>query len=204
MLTLWNKVRVVPEEAKKKITGGRLNGKTDINPMFRIKTLTEQFGICGIGWYYEITRQWLEQGNKIAGTDDCETAAFVNINLYIKQGEDWSKPVPGTGGSSFITKESKGNYTSDEAYKMALTDAISVACKALGIGADVYWEQDKISTKYSKDEKAEKDANLSLAIQEARECKTIQELETVWKNWISFRTEVTFKDAVVKRKGELS
>jgi hypothetical protein len=26
---------------------------------------------------------------------------------------------------------------------MALTDAISVACKALGIAADVYWEADK-------------------------------------------------------------
>lgn len=30
---------------------------------------------------------------------------------------------------------------------MALTDAISVACKALGIGADVYWDKD--STKYN-------------------------------------------------------
>ena len=28
-------------------------------------------------------------------------------------------------------------YTSDECYKMALTDALSVACKALGVAADV-------------------------------------------------------------------
>ena len=38
-------------------------------------------------------------------------------------------------------------YTSDECYKMALTDAISVACRALGVGADVYWEADR--SKYS-------------------------------------------------------
>ena len=48
----------------------------------------------------------------------------------------------------FVAKESKGLHTSDECFKMAMTDAISVACKALGIGADVYWEKDK--TKYTK------------------------------------------------------
>ena len=139
-LSIYNKVRAVPDDAQKKITGGRLSGKTDINPMWRIKVLTEQFGPCGIGWYYEITKQWLEAGanNEIAG--------FCNINLYVKDGENWSKPIAGTGGSAFIAKEKNGPYTSDEVYKMALTDAISVACKALGIGADIYWSADK--TKY--------------------------------------------------------
>ena len=33
---------------------------------------------------------------------------------------------------------------------MALTDAISVSCKALGVGADVYWDKD--DTKYTKPE----------------------------------------------------
>jgi hypothetical protein len=202
MLTLWNKVREVPKEAKKMITGGRLNGKTDINPMFRIKTLTEQFGTCGIGWYYEITNQWLEKGNKIANTEDYETAAFVNINLYLKQGDDWSKPIPGTGGSSFVTKESKGNYTSDEAYKMALTDAISVSCKSLGIGADVYWEQDKIISKYT-DKNEGVNPDLLLAIREANESKTIQDLESVWKRWSCFRSESIFKNAVIQKKGKL-
>ena len=32
---------------------------------------------------------------------------------------------------------------------MALTDAISVACKALGFGADIYWEAGR--TKYNAD-----------------------------------------------------
>lgn len=141
-LELWEKVRSVPATALKKIEGGRLNGKSDINPMWRIKTLTEQFGICGIGWKYEITRQWLETG----GND--EISAFVNIDLYIKGKDKWSEAIPGTGGSSFVAKEKSGLYTSDECFKMALTDAISVACKALGFGADVYWDKD--TTKYSQ------------------------------------------------------
>ena len=140
-LELWNKVRSVPETAKKKITGGRLNGFTDINPVYRLKVLTEQFGPCGMGWYYEITDRWIE-----CGAND-EKAAFVNINLYTNDpSSGWSKPIAGTGGSMLVAKEIKGLYTSDECFKMALTDALSVACKALGIGADVYWDKD--STKY--------------------------------------------------------
>jgi hypothetical protein len=34
---------------------------------------------------------------------------------------------------------------------MALTDAISVACKSLGMAADIYWESDR--TKYDTQEK---------------------------------------------------
>ncbi|NLY46828.1 MAG: hypothetical protein GX053_12705 [Tissierella sp.] len=136
-LKLYNEVRIVPETAKKPIQGGRLKGMTDINPMWRIKVLTEQFGPCGVGWYYDIVDKRIEQG----GND--ELVAFVDINLYVKIGQEWSKPISGTGGSSFVTKESRGLYTSDECFKMALTDAISVSCKALGIGADVYFEKDR-------------------------------------------------------------
>lgn len=140
-MTIYNKVRSCPSNALKPITAGRLKGKSDIDPMWRIKLLTELFGVCGFGWYYEITKQWLETGA------NGEIAAFVNIDLYVRQGDEWSKPIQGTGGSAFVAKESKGPYTSDECFKMALTDAISVACKALGFAADVYWNNDR--TKYS-------------------------------------------------------
>lgn len=139
-LELYEKIRQVPAEAKKTINAGRLKGMTDINPMWRIKALTEQFGVCGIGWYYECTKQWIEEVNN-------ERVACVNINLYIKVDGEWSKPIFGTGGSKLSTVEKGGVYVSDECYKMATTDAISVACKSLGMGADVYWDKDR--TKYS-------------------------------------------------------
>lgn len=149
-MQIYDKVRVVPKEAQKKINGGRMNGKTDINPMWRIRALTEIFGPCGIGWYYDITNKWLEPGS------DGEVAAFVEIALYIKQDGEWSKPVVGIGGNSFVTKERNGYYTSDECYKMALTDAISVACKALGFGADIYWDSDPAKYTQYKKEAAQK------------------------------------------------
>lgn len=147
-LQIYDTVRAVPDSAKKPISGGRLSGKTDINPMWRIKVLTEQFGPCGIGWYYKPVRKWTE-------TVGDEVAAFVDIELYIRQNGEWSMPIPGTGGSMLVEKQKGGLYLCDECYKMATTDAISVSCKQLGIGADVYWEEDasKYMAEYQNHEK---------------------------------------------------
>lgn len=140
-MDIYDQVRQCPQDALKPIQAGRLKGKSDINPMWRIKMLTQLFGAVGIGWYYEINKQWLEPCGE-------EVAAFCDISLYIKVDGEWSKPIQGVGGSMFAAKEKNGVYVSDEAYKMALTDAISVACKALGFAADVYWNTD--STKYQQ------------------------------------------------------
>ena len=146
-LDIYNAVRSVPQEAKKTIEKGRLKGFTDINPMWRIKVLTEQFGPCGIGWKYEtVGREFREGANGVC-------CVFVDINLYVKIDGAWSEGIPGTGGATFVAKESSGLHTSDECVKMATTDALSVACKSLGIGADVYWDKDK--TKYDKDDQPE-------------------------------------------------
>ena len=147
-LEIYNKYREVPAEAKKRISGGRMNGKTDINPMWRLKSLTEQFGPCGIGWYYKVINKWIEPYGD-------EIAAFADIELYVKVDGEWSAPIAGTGGSMFVAKEKSGIHVSDECYKMATTDAISVACKQLGFGADVYWEADK--SKYDAEEIKDED-----------------------------------------------
>ena len=144
-LEIYNKGRTVPKEALKPITAGRLKGKSDINPMWRIKKLTEIFGPCGIDWYPEIVREEIIEG--ASG----EMMAQVDVLLRFKVDGEWSAPIPGTGGSMFVENEKNGKHTSDEAFKMAYTDALSVCCKMLGIAADVYFEAD--TTKYSaKDE----------------------------------------------------
>lgn len=139
-LEIYNKLRVVPQTAIKPIMAGRLKGKSDINPMWRIKAMTETFGVCGIGWKYEVTKQWTE-------TFGQEVKAYCNINLYVKVDGEWSEAIPGTGGSSEVESQRTGLYVSDECYKMALTDALSVAMKALGVAADIYYQMD--ATKYS-------------------------------------------------------
>lgn len=134
-LSVYERARQAPASALKKILGGRLKGMSDINPMFRIKRITEIFGPCGFGWKYEIVNQKFE-------TQGQEVKCFMQINLYVKMDDKWSEPIPGVGGSDFVSREKNGLFVNDECEKMALTDALSVAMKALGVAADVYWGKD--------------------------------------------------------------
>lgn len=137
-LEIYEMARNVPEEAKKPITGGKLSGYTNINPQFRIKRLTEMFGPCGIGWWYEIVDRRLERVN-----DTPEIVCFVDILLYYTYKGVVSRPIPGTGGNTFVMNTKSGYQASDECFKMALTDAISVASKMIGVAGDVYWVEDR-------------------------------------------------------------
>lgn len=194
-MRFYNAVKVVPETAKRKITGGRLNGKTDINPMWRIKVLTEQFGICGIGWYYEIANQWLEPYGE-------EVAAFVAIKMYVKVDGEWSKPICGVGGSMFVEMQKGGVHVSDECYKMATTDAISVACKQLGIGADVYWDKD--ATKYTDSVQPSEDAGKRFAEVEAELRRTGYGVKSICRTYkvddIYALSDLQIKDFLQKIK----
>lgn len=176
-LEIYNKIKSVPKEAKKTITGGRLSGMTDIKPMWRIEKLTEVFGMCGIGWKAPITNKEIIEGA------NGEKVAIVDIELFVKVGDKWSEGITGTGGSSFIAKEKQGLYTSDECFKMAYTDALSVACKSLGMGADVYWGDSKYNTE--EDEPTEEDAkNYVLTFGKYKDKKLIDVLNTSYKSYL--------------------
>lgn len=140
-MRIYTALQVTPQEARKTIRGGRLNGFTDINPMWRIKKLTELFGPCGLGWKVEVVK------SELVPSETGEVKAFVHINLYVSEGSVWSDPIPGFGGSSFVSKEKTGLFVSDECFKMAFTDAIGSACKMLGMSADIFFEKDR--TKYT-------------------------------------------------------
>jgi hypothetical protein len=145
-MELWEKVHKPPQSALKQIGGGRLRGMTDINPQWRLEAATEIFGPCGIGWKYTIDKQWLEP----AQNGEIAAFAIISLSYHLEDTEGWSEPIPGIGGSMFVEEETKGPHVSDEAYKMAVTDALSVAFKALGFGAEVYagrWDGSKYKEK---------------------------------------------------------
>lgn len=146
-LSIYERVRNVPDNAKKSIGAGRLKGMTDISPMWRIKTLTEVFGPAGKGWWPENVQFSTHPATDGTVSVQCELDLFVVID-----GEK-SAPIHGVGGAMLIAKERAGLYHDDEAFKKAYTDAQSVACKLLGVGADVYWSKD--STKYTAPQSAQ-------------------------------------------------
>jgi hypothetical protein len=139
-MKVYDAFRTVPESAKKTIQGGPLKGFTDINPMWRLKQLTEVFGPCGKGWKIENVDFDTLEGPK------GEIGVFCTLNLYVRYQGEWSEPIFGVGGSRVVVDDSRGAHLDDEGYKKAYTDAISIACKALGMCADIYFAADVKTT----------------------------------------------------------
>ena len=212
-LRFYELLRKVPGTALKQIGAGRLKGMSDVNPVWRIKAMTEAFGPCGIGWKYEIVKQWQEVYGQ-------EVKSFTNINLYIKVDGQWSDPIPGTGGATIVEVNSKGQYVNDEGHKMSLTDALSVAMKALGVAADVYYSKDayvadnKYSQYYNQTEQNQttqqpvtqtaEQAQFTQAIQaEITACQNTNTLLGVWNKYPNLWKNAQFSGAVTARKDQL-
>lgn len=132
-----------PGNALKTIQAGNLKGKSDINPQWRIEALTEMFGLCGYGWRFEVVEKTVQP------LDDGQIILFMQINLYVKDGDAWSAPIPGFGGEMIREKNKNGLVPNDEAYKMCLTDALGNAAKCIGVAADIY--RGMYDSKYSRE-----------------------------------------------------
>lgn len=193
-LRFYQQACEVPQDALKPIRAGRLKGMSDVNPMWRMKRLTEIFGPCGFGWKYTIDRQWVEVYGQ-------EVKCFCNVSLFVRDPEtkEWSEAIPGSGGSAIVSVESKGPYVNDEGYKMALTDALSIAMKPLGIGANIWYgskatgHNESKYEQYTTDQPAQvaqqpyrprqeayTETQQTQALAELKRCKTYTEAQQVW------------------------
>lgn len=127
---------VLPPEAYKPVPGTRVKGPdgreralTDIDPAYLTEAVTEAFGPCGIGWWYQHDgdRMLVEQVTKTkrsGGTYDQWRAAIPQFYLYYiyldESGEEQiSKPVLSSGASD--------NSDYGYAIRGAITNAIAAA-----------------------------------------------------------------------------
>lgn len=164
---------------------------TDIRPMWRIEKLTEIFGPCGFGWKAPIRNKAIIDGA------NGEKIAIVDIDLYVKQDGEWSEPIAGTGGSTFVSNEKNGLYTNDECFKMAYTDALSVACKSLGFGADIYWGESKYVEKEDITSKEEAGAyKITFGKAKGKTIKEIVETDKQYANWLLENGDEKIKKAL--------
>ena len=91
-LEIYNKFKSVPENAMKPFDNGKFKG-TDINTMWRIKCLTEEFGAIGFGWTLRTVRTW----NEVC--ENGEVLAFAEVAMKIKQNGEWSEEWTAVGGN---------------------------------------------------------------------------------------------------------
>ena len=188
-LNIYEKVRACPDEALKPILGGKLKGKSDINPMWRIKKLTELFGPCGVGWKTTEESFWTTPGS------GGEVIAWCSIKLLWRDsaGVEWSEPVFGIGGAMMVETQRGNLVTNDDAFKMAYTDAISVAAKALGLGADVYFENDK--DKYTSEKRSGGEQ-----VQQAPSKPVLSSKGRDWKAAVAFTASQSDSAEVISKK----
>jgi hypothetical protein len=125
-IRVWNSCQSTPSEYLKDFKkAGGFSGKS-IDPVYRIRKLTELFGPCGQGWCFVQEDQWSESGS----------GAYV---VYVRGHLWWKDPET---GATYQTMSHTGGTVADrapdEAYKMAETDALGKCCLDLGMSADVY------------------------------------------------------------------
>ncbi|NNP72098.1 hypothetical protein A7P53_06420 [Acinetobacter defluvii] len=131
-LKIWNDVKQTPTNFLKKIEFGYLKGKSDINPQWRLMAMTQAFGPVGHGWTYRIVRTWSETAP--SGSVMC----FAEVAVKTKFEGAWGEEFSGVGGSEIVELAKGQLKANDEGYKKAVTDALGVAFKAIGVAADVY------------------------------------------------------------------
>lgn len=172
----------VPQNALKPIGGGNLKGKTEINPQWRIEALTEKFGLCGIGWRFQVV------DTQVTPLADGQILLYMRINLFIKVNGKWSEPIPGFGGDFIVEKNKHGLCPNDDAYKMCLTDALSNAAKCIGVAADVY--RGLYDTKYNRYTPNEAQAQPAAQPTAQQPAAAQYPVEDTWVKKVSGHTQV--------------
>lgn len=130
-LKVWNELSHTDPKYTKPFDRGGFKG-TATNPTWQLKRLTEVFGPIGFGWYYEVSDIQTHKA------DTGHIMIYLGLNLFVKQDNEWSKPIHGRGGDFVVTINKNGMKSDDEAFKKAETDALGNAMKKLGMSADVH------------------------------------------------------------------
>lgn len=108
----------------------------DVNQQWKYQIMTEVYGLCGIGWKWNIKRLWTEY------MKENQRVAIAEVEVNILQDGIWSSPIQGVGVSMFVDGESSDH----EAFKKATTDALSEALRMIGVASDIYaghWDGSK-------------------------------------------------------------
>lgn len=191
-LALWNSVsKTDPSATKTSNQGGR--EQTSINGYWMIKQATEQFGMVGIGWGWEVMEERWDDGAMIPikqddGTTRLEQSKTHTIKLKLwfmsdgKRGE-----VIQYGHTQAIYKSKWGVSDDGEAPKKSLMDAIKKALSMLGFCSDIFTGmfEDReylaqLQTEQAIEKAENKDAEISAKRAEANEY-ILRHLETIKK-----------------------
>lgn len=130
-LAIWNQVATTDPKHTKEVS--QRGGFTSIDAMYNIQRATEVFGPVGRGWGYRTKNQTL-----LVGKDKDQALAIVDLAVWHADPLDPDKiynfgPIRATN----VLIDAKGRIDED-AFKKAMTDALTKGLSHLGFSADVF------------------------------------------------------------------
>tara|TARA_Y100000310_G_C20689941_1_gene821571 strand:+ start:616 stop:1350 length:735 start_codon:yes stop_codon:yes gene_type:complete len=125
-----------------KYTKDGQQGMSSIDGYYMFQKATEAFGMCGIGWGYEVIEEDYRTGGPIYDKGKTEVIAheidhMLRVKFWYMQGETKGE-LTHYGITRYVYSSKYGPITDEEAPKKSLTDAIKKCLSMLGFCADVY------------------------------------------------------------------
>jgi hypothetical protein len=117
-------------------------GLSSIDGYYIFQQATKAFGMCGIGWGYEILEEKYQVGAPVLSPDKKaelgnEIDHMLLVKLWFMQG-DKKGELSHYGITRYVYGSKYGLITDEEAPKKSLTDAIKKCLSMLGFCSDVY------------------------------------------------------------------
>jgi len=176
----WDKVKKTDPKRVKPITGKQYSGNSP-QPYYLVERMTEEFGMCGIGWGINILNERMER------LADNEILHVAVVELWYKH-EGQTGSISQIGQTKACYKKKDGGLMVDEdAPKKSVTDALTKCMSYLGFAGDIFsgqWDDSKyvqeLKSEFTHDNKAidttEAEKNLNNAVK-----KGTAGLRKVWE-----------------------
>jgi hypothetical protein len=146
-MEFWEKVKKTDPKRVKAITGKQYKGNSP-QPYYLVERMTQEFGMCGIGWGLNIISERME---RLSDTDVLHVAV---VELwYVK--DDIKGAITQIGQTKALYKKNDGGLMVDEdAPKKSVTDAMTKCMSYLGFAGDIFsgqWDDSKYVQELTKE-----------------------------------------------------
>jgi hypothetical protein len=146
-MTFWESVKKTDPKRVKPITGKQYKGNSP-QPYYLVERMTEQFGMCGLGWGINIINERME---RLTETDVLNVAV---VEIWYMLG-DKRGCITQIGQTKACYKTAAGGMMIDEdAPKKSVTDAMTKCMSYLGFAGDIFsgqWDDSKYVSEITKE-----------------------------------------------------
>lgn len=138
-MKFWEKVKKTDPSRVKPITGKQYKGNSP-QPYYLVERMTEEFGMCGIGWGLNIINERMER------LTDSDVLHVAVVTLwFIHEGKRGEITQIGQTKAAY-SKSSGGMMVDEDAPKKSVTDAMTKCMSYLGFAGDIFsgqWDDSK-------------------------------------------------------------